>query len=360
MLAVTTHDTKRSADVRARLDVLSELPEEWEECVYRWRRWNREHRAAVRGRRLPDANTEYLLYQTQVGAWPLELMAPGRRPVRAGGSDDRATLADLRQRVGDYVLKAAREAKEHTTWVDPDAEFERALEAFTSAILSLDVAPEFVDDVAAFATRLGRPGMWNALSRTVLQLASPGTPDIYQGDELWTFLLVDPDNRRPVDWPRRQAALADVAAGMANQAGRPRFLSELVRAPEDGRVKLHVTSRLLHCRRDHPALFGAGGYEALDVAGPASDHVFAFLRRHAAGAAVAVVPRLIARHLRPADALPPAPDFWNGTRVLLPDGVAGAFEHALTGATVDIPGGGVDVAPLFDPIPAALLIHRGI
>jgi (1->4)-alpha-D-glucan 1-alpha-D-glucosylmutase len=358
MLAVTTHDTKRSADVRARLDVLTELPEEWEECVYRWRRWNREHRAVVRGRRLPDANTEYFLYQTLVGAWPLELMAPGRRPVRPGGTDDRACLAEFSQRIGAYVLKAAREAKEHTTWVDPDADFERALEDFTNAVLSFDVAPEFVDDLAAFATRVGRPGMWNAIARTVLQLGSPGTPDLYQGDELWNFLLVDPDNRRPVDWSRRQSLLAETTEGFANPSGRARFLAELVRAPEDGRIKLHVTHRSLLSRRAHPTLFTAGGYEALTVAGPAADNVFAFARREGSAAAVVAVPRLITRALRPADALPPTAEFWSGTRILLPPGIGPAFEHALTGAEVAVQDDSLDVAPLFDPIPSALLVTR--
>ncbi|MGH7517472.1 MAG: malto-oligosyltrehalose synthase [Gemmatimonadales bacterium] len=359
MLAVTTHDTKRSADVRSRLDVLTELPEEWEESVYRWRRWNREHRAAIRGRLLPDANTEYLLYQTLVGAWPLELMAPGRRPVRAPGADDRASLAQFQERVAAYVLKAAREAKEQTSWVDPDVEFERALEEFTSAVLSLDLAPEFVDDVAAFATRISRPGMWNALARTVLQLASPGTPDIYQGDELWTFLLVDPDNRRPVDYARRAALLADVAAGFADAGGRARFLSEALRVPEDGRIKLHVMHRLLQARAANPELFAGGGYEALEVSGPAAGHVFAFRRRSGPAAAVATVPRLITRQLRPADALPPPREFWTGTRVLLPPGTAtGPLEHVLSGAEITADEGGLDVADLFDPLPVSLLVTR--
>jgi (1->4)-alpha-D-glucan 1-alpha-D-glucosylmutase len=359
MLAVTTHDTKRSADVRARLDVLTELPEEWEECVYRWRRWNREHRAVLRGRRMPDANTEYLLYQTLVGAWPLELMAPGRRPVRAAGADDRACLADFRERVVAYVLKAAREGKEHTTWVDPDPDFERALEDFTNAILSLDVAPEFVDDVAAFATRLGRPGMWNALARTVLQLASPGTPDIYQGDELWNFLLVDPDNRRPVDWARRRTLLAEVTEEFANAPGRGRFLSELVRTPEDGRIKLHVTHRLLQARTAQPGLFAGGGYESLVLSGSAADHGFAFLRREGSRAAIAVVSRLIARHLRPADALPPPKEFWGDTRVHLPPGLAlDRLEHALTGAELTVEANALDIASLFESFPVALLVTR--
>ncbi len=359
MLAVTTHDTKRSADVRSRLDVLSELPEEWEEAVYRWRRWNREHRALVRGRRLPDANTEYVIYQTLVGAWPLELMVPGRRPVRGLGDDDRACLTHFRERMGAYVLKAAREAKEQTTWVDPDVEFERALAEFIAAILSLDLAPEFVDDLAAFASRISRPGMWNALGRTVLQLASPGTPDIYQGDELWSFLLVDPDNRRPVDFERRRALLADVAAGFAEPSGRARFLAELLRVPEDGRIKLHVVHRLLLARAANPALFAGGGYAALEVTGPASAHVFAFLRRDGGTAAIAAVPRLITRQLRPADALPPAPDFWAGTRVLLPAGaVPGTLHDVLTGAESSGDGGGLDVAALFDPLPVSLLVAR--
>jgi (1->4)-alpha-D-glucan 1-alpha-D-glucosylmutase len=357
MLAVTTHDTKRSADVRARLDVLTEVPDEWEESVYRWRRWNREHRTAIRGRRLPDANTEYLLYQTLVGAWPLELMAPGRRPVRAPGADDAGCLGQFCERIAAFMLKAAREAKEQTSWVDPDLEFERALEDFVRAILSFDVAPEFVDDVAAFATRVSRPGMWNALARTVIQLASPGTPDIYQGDELWSFLLVDPDNRRPVDFARRQALLDDVSVAFADLSTRARFLTDALRAPEDGRVKLHVTRQLLGARAADPELFAAGGYEALEVSGPAREHVFAFLRRQAGSVAVAAVPRLLTRQLRPADALPPTRDFWVGTRVLLPGGVAeGRLSHVLSGAEVFADDRALDLSELFDPLPVALLV----
>jgi (1->4)-alpha-D-glucan 1-alpha-D-glucosylmutase len=359
MLAATTHDTKRSADVRSRLDVLTELPEEWEEAVYRWRRCNREHKTAVRGRRLPDANTEYLLYQTLVGAWPLELMAPGRRPVRAAGEDDPACLAQFRERISAYVLKAAREAKEQTTWVDPDVEFERALEVFTASILSFELAPEFVDDVAAFATRISRPGMWNAIARTVLQFASPGMPDVYQGDELWNFLLVDPDNRRPVDFARRQALLDDVIAGYDDVAGRARFLADLLRTPEDGRLKLHVVHRLLDARAANPDVFAAGGYEALEVTGPAAAHVFAFLRRAADGAAVAAVPRLITRQLRPGDALPPPWEFWAGTRVILPSGiVAGPLEQTLTGGEVSAEGDSLEVGALFDPLPVSVLLAR--
>jgi (1->4)-alpha-D-glucan 1-alpha-D-glucosylmutase len=359
MLAVTTHDTKRSADVRARLDVLTELSDEWEASVYRWRRWNREHRAAIRGRRLPDANTEYLLYQTLIGAWPLELMAPGRRPVRGPADDERACLGEFRERVVAYMLKAAREAKEQTTWVDPDADFERALEEFTRAILSFEVAPEFVDDAAAFASRVSRPGMWNSLARTVLQLASPGTPDIYQGDELWNFLLVDPDNRRPVDYERRRALLTDVASGFAEPAGRARFLSELLRTPEDGRIKLHVLHRLLRARLAHPELLAGGGYEALAVSGPAAAHVFVFIRTTGGEAAVAAVPRLLTRELRPADALPPAKEFWDGTRIHLPAGLAAAeFEHALSGAAIRADEAAIDAGALFDALPVALLVTR--
>ena len=358
MLAVTTHDTKRSADVRSRLDVLTELPDEWEEAVYRWRRWNREHRTPVRGRRLPDANTEYFLYQTLVGAWPLELMAPGRRPVRAAGEDDRACLGQFRERISAYILKAAREAKEQTSWVDPDVEFERALETFTAAILSFETAPEFVDDVAALATRISRPGMWNALARTTLQLSAPGVPDIYQGDELWNFLLVDPDNRRPVDFARRHALLDELSSANGDDdTPGARFLGELLRTPEDGRLKLHVVQRLLQARARHADIFAGGGYQALRVEGPAAAHVFAFLRGNGSAAAVVAVPRLLSRQLRAADALPPGRDFWSETYVLLPpDLPGGSRKQVLTGAELALVGERIDVGDLFDPLPVAVLV----
>ncbi|MBA3258289.1 MAG: hypothetical protein H0T68_02335 [Gemmatimonadales bacterium] len=201
MLAATTHDTKRNADVRARLDVLSEIAAEWAERLDLWRKLNVPFKTAARGRRLPDPNTVQHLFQALLGIWPLEPLGVG-------------DLEGLRDRLSAYALKATREAKQRTSWTEPDPEFEEALRVDVEAILSPERAPRLLDEVERFARRIGWAGLWNGLSRTVLHLSSPGVPDIYQGDELWSFALVDPDNRRPVDYEERARKLEEVARGM--------------------------------------------------------------------------------------------------------------------------------------------------
>src|SRR6185503_9880595 len=299
LLALTTHDTKRSADLRARLDVLSEVPDEWEARVYRWRRWNRAHRAMTRGRRLPDANTEYLLYQTLVGAWPLEFLGQEPRAIPAD------LLSGFRDRIAANALKAAREAKIETSWVEPSAEFEAALERFVRSNLDPSVAPAFLGDLNEFVGRIARPGLWNALGKLLLQLTAPGVPDLYQGDELWNFLLVDPDNRRPVDFDRRSVFLDELLSDFDDDAERPALLRGLVERPEDGRLKLHVVQRTLAIRRRMPGLFLEGSYEPLLADGPAGDRLFGFLRRSGDASALVVIPIRIAGALMPGQLPPP-------------------------------------------------------
>ena len=350
LLAVTTHDTKRSADVRSRLDVLSELPDEWEERVYRWRRWNRDFRTKARGQLLPDPNTEYLVYQTLVGAWPLELLGQAPDALPAGA------LAAFRDRIAAYAQKAAREAKTETSWVDPDAEFEAALDRFVRSALEPSLASDFLADLIGFVGRVARPGLWNALARLLLHLTTPGVPDVYQGDELWNFALVDPDNRRPVDFEYRAGLLDELTGDFEDDAERPALLRGLVERPEDGRVKLHVLHRALHLRRRMPGVFLGSSYEPLSAEGPASPHVFAYLRRGAEGAVVVAVPRLITRGLMPGH-LPPARWTWSGTHLRLPAALAGTvWTSPLTLETVTPDADGVDVADVFATLPVALLV----
>jgi (1->4)-alpha-D-glucan 1-alpha-D-glucosylmutase len=350
LLTVTTHDTKRSADVRSRLDVLSELPDEWEERVYRWRRLTRPLRTKARGQLLPDANTEYLVYQTLVGAWPLELIGQAPESIPAG------PLAQFRDRVAAFVQKAAREAKIETSWVEPDAEFEAALDRFVRGALDPAVALAFLADLAGFVGRIARPGLWNALARLLLHLTAPGVPDLYQGDELWNFLLVDPDNRRPVDFDHRAALLDELVGDFEDDAERPAVLRGLVERPEDGRIKLHILHRSLHVRRAMPGVFQGSGYEPLQVEGPAASHVFAFVRRGPEGAALVAVPRLIARRLMPGQ-LPPGRWTWSGTRVRLPDAVTGSrWTNPFTLERLVDESGGLDAADLLGTLPVALLV----
>ena len=283
MLTLSTHDTKRSGDVRARISLLSELPEAWGRAVERWARRNESYKQDG----WPDRNAEYLLYQTLVGAWPIE----------AG-------------RVGAFMQKAAKEAKVHTSWTDPNADYDDALSAFVTAVIA---DAEFVADLEAFLAehQLVERGRVTSLAQTALLLTCPGIPDLYQGTELWDFSLVDPDNRRPVDYHRRRALLDALAEGGPETA--------LAMADEGG-PKLWLIHRVLAHRRRNPAAYGPGSaYQPLPVTGAKSAHAVAFAR---SGGLAVVVPRLVATL---------AGD-WAGTEVELP---GGGWTNVLTGEEVD-------------------------
>ena len=279
---LSTHDTKRSEDVRARINVLSEMPEEWSACVERWSRLNERLRKTDEDQTIPDANVEYLLYQTLVGAWPLE-------PYSA------EEYAEFVKRIQAYMLKALHEAKVHTSWINPNAEYDAAIQEFVGRILDEGGNRPFLDDFRAFQRRISQYGLLNSLSQTLLKLASPGVPDTYQGTELWDFSLVDPDNRRPVDYDRRRRMLRDLRSAAEAADGDLRELArDLVAVKEDGRIKLFVTYRTMQCRRDHPGLFSAGEYLPIAADGPKAAHLFAFVRRAGDARALVAVPRLVA------------------------------------------------------------------
>ena len=320
LTCTNTHDTKRGADVRARVNVLTELPDAWRDCVVRWTRAHRDFKTRLGRRRAPDIYSEYLLYQTVVGAWPL-----------------RATAADMGEfaaRITAYMLKAVRESKSRTSWAEGDEAFERALAEFVDALLLGDRGRQFRDDVAELVARVARPGLWGALSRVLVHLAAPGTPDLYQGDELWSFTLVDPDNRRPVDYALRARLLAEAERGAALDApARAAFLAELLATPEDGRVKLYLTHRLLQARRRWPALFRDGSYEPVTADGAQGARLFAFLRRDGERVLLAVAPRLVSGLA--AGGAAPTGAVWAETRLRLPAELGGArWECALSGRTV--------------------------
>ncbi|MEX1230551.1 MAG: malto-oligosyltrehalose synthase [Planctomycetaceae bacterium] len=324
MLSATTHDTKRSADVRARIDVLSELPDLWMSSVERWRSMTRNFRTRVDDKTSPDDAGEYLFYQTVVGLWP----AP--QPGRHNELPSADALHDLRERIKAYMLKAAREAKTRTSWTLQNNEYERALEAFVGNMLSPDGpgSSTFLIEVNSLVARIARHGFWNSLSRTLIQYTSPGTPDLYQGDELWNFAMVDPDNRRPVDYEARQRLLDEVIIGIESPAeSRSAFVGEMVAAPEDGRVKLHLIHSALVARREHPSLFANSDYLPLIAEGRGKDHVIAFARQTTASqetvsgqpeTAIVVVPRLTAGLVTNGDAPPIGEDVWSDTIIRLP------------------------------------------
>ncbi|HEY0970461.1 MAG TPA: malto-oligosyltrehalose synthase [Gemmatimonadales bacterium] len=353
LVTTSTHDTKRGADTRARIEVLAEMPGDWWSMVARWRRLNAALRRRQGRRWAPDPNTEYLLYQTLVGIWPVE---GGPATAEVPHAD---ALESVRARVSAYMEKAVREGKSRSDWARPDAAFEEALAAFVAALLDPARSGAFLGELSALAGRVAAPGYWNGLSRTLLHLTVPGVPDIYQGTELWDFSLVDPDNRRPVDFALRSALLDDVAGRYdgGSPADRALLLAELLASPADGRVKLWFVHRLLRARRERPALFHEGGYLPLRAEGEHARHLVAFARTtpDGEGGALVLAPRL---PLALADGTAPVGEgIWGGTVLPLPDGLAAREWHcALTGLTHRARDGTLRVGAVLAQLPGALLV----
>jgi (1->4)-alpha-D-glucan 1-alpha-D-glucosylmutase len=337
--SLSTHDTKRSEDVRARIHVLSELPDEWREHVMAWRNLNARHRIAA----LPDANEEYLLYQTLVGVWPFD----------ASSADE-----TLINRIQAFMQKAMREAKVNTSWTDVNADHESAVAKFVSAILDPNANAEFLNDFLGFQQKVAKLGMINSLSQTLLRLTAPGVPDTYQGTELWDLSLVDPDNRRPVDYQLRGRLLGELQA-MEKQSGKAALAADVLRTPADGRVKLLTTKATLAIRRSHPALLSEGEYLPLQPQGPAAANAFAFARTAGDGAAaLIVVPRLTSGLKMNPDGWPLGDAVWAETLITLPPALAQrSWTHAITGESLN-PFSSVRVATLFKNFPVALWLAQ--
>lgn len=347
MLASSTHDTKRSEDVRARINLLSECPAEWEQAIARWHALNERHLSDVEGAVAPSPNEEYLIYQTLVGTWPLGgVNQQGANQQRA--QDDWATFVD---RIRQYMSKAMKEAKANTSWTNPSEDWESAVDRFITAILADDASREFIDDFERFHAPLAVAGMHNALSQLLVKTCSPGVPDFYQGTELWDFSLVDPDNRRPVDFDRRRKLLAELKSQLGGDlTGLAKSLLDEWR---DGRIKLYVTYQTLNFRRRQAVLFHSGEYVPLDANGPAAEHVCAFARVHESHAAVVVVPRLVLP-LQNAGQPLWSTDVWRDTVLALP----GWFKNGrnvFTGETISIENGNVSLAALLGTFPIALV-----
>ncbi|MCC7327643.1 MAG: malto-oligosyltrehalose synthase [Burkholderiales bacterium] len=343
MLASSTHDNKRSEDVRARIDVISEMPAPWRLLVRRWSRINRSRKRVVDDRPAPSRNDEYLLYQTLVGTFPPD--AP----------DDDA-LAAYRERIENYMVKAAREAKVHTSWLAVNPAYEEALTGFVAALLRGPGENLFLAELRSQLALFTWFGMLNSLSMMLLKLSLPGVPDIYQGNEMLDWSLVDPDNRRPVDYASRQAcveSLAGIARGL--EVDRSAQLSSLFASPYDGRAKLWVVLRALALRREHPELFAHGGYRRVDVAGAHGDHVVAFARTHGRGGVVVVSGRMFAT-LGPAVGELPVGDAWGDTTLDLAFLVPGTrLTNVLTGESFASVQPDAAIAKLCADFPGALL-----
>jgi (1->4)-alpha-D-glucan 1-alpha-D-glucosylmutase len=318
----STHDTKRSEDVRARINVLSEMPEVWRDCLLRWSEMNEGQRVLVEDEKAPDRNVEYFLYQTLLGAWPAE-------PY------DDAEYAEFVARIQAYLEKATHEAKVHTSWINPNADYDDALRQFVVRILDAEVSGIFLNDIRAFQRRVGRYGFFNALGQSLLKIAAPGAPDTYQGTELWDFSLVDPDNRRPVDYEKRRLLLGDLLDRAREPRERGALVGELLETMADGRIKLYVTALALRCRRAHSGLFSSGSYSPVEPSGPRAEHIFSFVRRQGERAALVAVPRLVAKLLPDAAGLPHGSEVWGDTVLPLPEERAGrSWRSLFTGETL--------------------------
>lgn len=343
ILATSTHDNKRSEDVRTRIDALSEFPAEWWARLQRWRRINRRRKRQIEGAAAPSANDEYLLYQTLVGTWPL-------------GDVDEKALAQYRERIERYMLKAVREAKTHSSWMDVNDEYESALRFFLSELLDAPDRNAFVADFAPFAVRIARVGMFSSLSQIAIKIASPGVPDFYQGNELWDFSLVDPDNRRPVDYGRRREMLEALKARFAcaprQHAEHARLLLDHM---EDGAIKLFVTWKGLVLRRQFRSLFTSGEYVPLETRGEHADRICAFARVESERALVVVAPRLIGQ-LVDRLGVPLGAPVWADTCIVFPRRLVGSYRNIYTRERVACDGAGeLAVSKVLNSFPVALL-----
>ena len=348
MLAGSTHDNKRSTGVRARIDVISEMPAAWRLLVRRWSRINRTRKRIVDDAPAPSSNDEYFLYQTLVGTFPVE-------------DADPSALELYRQRIASYMVKAAREAKTHTSWVRTNDAYEAALTSFVEALLDATSTNAFLSDLRESCRTFAWYGGFNSIAMSLLHFTSPGVPDIYQGDEASDLSLVDPDNRRPVDYALRRGMLDSIdALAKAPDAQRIAGLRAWLDAPQDGRLKMWVTWRALGVRRGNPELFSDGGYVPLEAAGARGRHVVAFARRHGKRTMIAVASRLFASLGLAAGEAPIGDRVWGDTRLDLASlksavQVTGMID-ALTGRTIEHDGAGLYVARLFEHLPVALLV----
>lgn len=324
MLASSTHDTKRAEDARARIAALSELPVPWRQALRAWSALNRRHKTDVEGEEAPNANEEYLLYQILLGTWPakFEELTETEHAVYV-------------QRIADYMTKAINEAKVNSSWIQPNEAWVKAVRHFIEKILHRAKAKTaFWRVIEPLAEQVAQLGAINSLSQTILKLTSPGVPDIYQGNELWDYSLVDPDNRRPVDYALRKRLLSTL--GKADPI-------ELLRDWQDGRIKLFVTRAILRFRSEHSDLFTHGDYHPVEVTGEYASHVVAFQRKSEGERIAVVVPRLTA-----ALGFPPVGAAWKDTAIALEDG---GWREILTGRKLT----SFNLASLFADFPFAIL-----
>jgi (1->4)-alpha-D-glucan 1-alpha-D-glucosylmutase len=360
----STHDTKRGEDTRARIAVLSEVSREWRALVSRWVRQNARFKTDIDGQLAPSRSDEYLLYQTLIGIWP------SRQP-------DETDLAPFVQRVQEYMFKVAHEAKTHTSWTNPHKAYDAALQFFVERLFQHRGRSSFLASLDGFAQRVAEHGRWNSLSQTVLKIASPGAPDIYQGTELWALTLVDPDNRRLVDFAARRIALEELSQRLCRLLDIPQdgdaltawfercddgaaptelmteFLNDLVDTRSDGRIKLFTTWLALRARRRDPELFADGAYLDATAQGQFAENVVAFARTAGSRRLLVMAPRWTVG-VSGFGGSPPLGDRWGDTTVSIPV-PAKKWTNLFTGRQHELVDGKLPVSTVMTDFPVALL-----
>jgi (1->4)-alpha-D-glucan 1-alpha-D-glucosylmutase len=342
--STATHDTKRGEDVRARINVLSEIPDEWNKHLKRWFKWNRGKTRQLGGQAAPDRNEEIFIYQTLLGAWPL----------------DHSELPEFRNRMCEYVLKAAREAKVHTRWVRQNPKQEKALQNFVTAIVKTKKPNLFLADFRKFEQRIAYFGMLNGLAQTLIKAASPGVPEIYQGCDLWDLRLVDPDNRRAVDYAIRAKLLTEIEERAQNRDGADEFRKEIITNWQDGRIKLYIIWSVLNLRRLNPLLFQEGSFEPLKVEGKRANNVIAYMRRSGKSGLIVAAPKWLAQAKAPMSQQD-MQKFWSNTEIRLPESARGHWVNIFSETTRSLKGTEqrktLKVAELMGDFPVACLLQ---
>lgn len=346
LITSSTHDSKRSDDTRARINVLSEIPVQWRAHLLNWSKLNKNKKIAVDGQVVPGRNEEYFFYQTLIGAWPISEM-------------DEKVYDNFKTRIKDYMLKAMREAKVHTSWTNPNALYEEAMIIFIENAMRNIPENAFLKSFIPFQKMISHYGAYNSLSQTLLKITSPGVPDFYQGTELWNFNLVDPDNRRPVDYTTRTGMLEEIKR-QESMTLPSKMARELTINKEDGRIKMYLIYKSLGYRRANKILFEQGEYIFLETFGENADNVCAFARRYKNTVALSIVPRFFTRLSKTVEDLPFGVDIWNDSVVaVLSEKTGTKYRNIFTNEVIvtDNYNGvtGLSLGEVFKDFPVALL-----
>jgi (1->4)-alpha-D-glucan 1-alpha-D-glucosylmutase len=337
MNATSTHDTKRGEDVRARINVLSEIPEVWESNLRKWSRLNRKKKKSIKGITIPDKNDEYFLYQTLIGTYPSN---PGE-------------IESFHDRLKAYTIKAVREAKVHTEWLRPDTDYEKYYISFIEKILKSSDQNRFLEEFLTFQKMIAYYGIFNSLSQTLIKIASPGVPDFYQGTEFWDLNMVDPDNRRPVDYGLRKWLFNEMKS--RESVDRLKLIGELLSTKEDGRIKLFLMYKALSARNKEKALFQKGSYIPLETAGRHKDSILSFARAYKPVWMIAIAPRfltgVVGEHQYPFGM-----EVWHDTHIQLPQQAPTSWKDVITGETFTFEKE-LTVGTVLKYFPVALLLN---